>query len=271
MTKGKFANGVFAAILIVLLTLVFFFFLLSLGNVVWRGLPNVVENFLHPEIQYAIKLSVLTSVLATCICFFFALPAAYALERMTIPGKRFINIILNIPISLPPLVSGVALLLLFAYTFVGDILKFFGIEFIFSIKGIVLAQFFITTPYMIRILRTTFAGLDPRYEFVARTLGLNRFQAFARVTVPLCKNGIVSSIIVSWSRAIGEFGCSLMVAGATRMKTETLPVAIYLNMSVGNLDTAMSAAICLVIISCVTMFVFETVTCKGEKGHGVRS
>ena len=166
---------------------------------------------------------------------------------------------INIPISLPPLVSGVALLLLFGTTRFGQALAAQGLNFIFSVKGIVLAQIFIITPYMVRILRSTFADINPRLEFVARTLGCSQWQAFYKVTLPLAKGGIIAGMVISWSRAIGEFGCALMVAGATRMATETLPVALYLNMSIGNLEMAMAAATCLIIISLISLFIFEIV------------
>ena len=189
--------------------------------------------------------------------YIFAIPAAYGLERFTFPGKRIVNVIINIPLSLPPLVSGVALLLLFGTTSFGQSLAEHGLRFIFSVNGIILAQFFIITPYMIRILKSTIADINPRLEFVARTLGCSQWQAFYRITLPLAKNGIIAGLIISWSRAIGEFGCTLMVAGATRMVTETLPIALFLSMSIGDLQTAMSAATCLIIISLVSLMAFE--------------
>lgn len=257
--SNAISNKVFQGFIVLVTLVLFLFFLTALGNIVWKGLGGILESISGEEIQFAIRLSILTSITSTFICLAFAIPVAYGLERFKIPGRKIINVVLNIPISLPPLVSGVALLLLFATTPFGAILAERGLNFVFSVNGIILAQFFIITPYMIRILQTAFAEIDPRLEFVARTLGCTQWQAFYKITLPNAKNGIIAGLVISWSRAIGEFGCTLMVAGATRMVTETLPVALYLNMSIGNLETAMGAATCLIIISIISLFIFELV------------
>jgi len=257
--SGIIGNNFFQAILIFIVMILFVFFLAALANVVWKGLASLSESIASQEIQFAVRLSILTSITSMLICLAFALPAAYALERFNIPGRKFINVILNIPLSLPPLVSGVALLLLFAATPFGSALAEHGLKFVFSVNGIILAQFFIITPYMIRVLKASFADIDPRLEFVARTLGCSQWQAFYKITLPIAKNGIIAGLVISWSRAIGEFGCALMVAGATRMVTETLPVALYLNMSIGNLEMAMASATCLIVISIISLFIFEMV------------
>lgn len=252
-------NRIFQGIILLFILIIFVFFFSALANIIWKGLGGFVESVASTEIRFAIRLSLFTSVTAALICFFFALPVAYGLERLPIPGRKLINVVINIPISLPPLVSGVALLLLFGTTRFGQALAEQGLNFVFSVKGIVLAQIFIITPYMVRILRSTLADINPRLEFVARTLGCSQWQAFYKVTLPLAKNGIIAGLVISWSRAIGEFGCALMVAGATRMVTETLPVALYLNMSIGNLEMAMAAATCLIIISLISLFIFEII------------
>ncbi|HHW61024.1 MAG TPA: ABC transporter permease subunit [Syntrophomonadaceae bacterium] len=229
----------------------------ALVNVIWKGLGSLAASLATEEIQFAIRLSFFTSITSTLICILFAVPVAYGLERLNIPGHRFISVILEVPLSLPPIVCGVALLLLLGNTEAGRALAEHGLKFVFSVKGIILAQFFIITPYMIRVLKSTMADISPRLEFVARTLGCSQWQAFTRVTLPLARNGIIAGLVICWARAMGEFGCSLMLAGATRMKTETLPIALFLNMSVGNLEMAMASATCLIIISLVALLLFE--------------
>lgn len=263
-------NKIFQSIIFIVIFVLFVFFLSALANIVWKGLGGIVQSIASPEIQFAIRLSLLTSVTSTLICLIFAVPVAYGLERLRIPGRKFISVILNIPLSLPPLVSGVALLLLFAATPFGAVLAEHGLRFVFSVNGIILAQFFIITPYMIRVLKSTFADIDPRLEFVARTLGCSQWQAFYKITLPIAKNGIIAGLVISWSRAIGEFGCALMVAGATRMVTETLPVALYLNMSIGNLEMAMASATCLIVISIISLFVFEMAGAKQSQSFRIK-
>ncbi|MGI5878976.1 MAG: ABC transporter permease [Syntrophomonadaceae bacterium] len=255
-------NRLFQGFIILVIMILSAFIFSALANIVWKGMGGLAQSIVSPEIQFAIRLSLFTSFTSTIICILFALPVAYGLERFKIPGRKLINVILDIPLSLPPLVSGVALLLLFGTTRFGAVLAEHGLRFIFSVNGIILAQFFIITPYMIRVLQSTIADINPRLEFVARTLGCSQWQAFYKITLPLAKNGIIAGLVISWARAIGEFGCALMVAGATRMVTETLPIALYLNMSVGNLEMAMAAATCLIIISFISLFIFEMVGVK---------
>ncbi len=252
-------NRLFQALLVFFIFVLFAFVFSALAHIVWKGLAGMAQSIASKEIQFAIRLSLFTSFTSTLICVFFAIPVAYGLERFNFPGRRLVSVILDIPLSLPPLVCGVALLLLLGTTSFGQSLAEHGLRFIFSVNGIILAQFFIITPYMVRVLKSTIADINPRLEFVARTLGCSQWQAFYKITLPLAKNGIIAGLVISWARAIGEFGCTLMVAGATRMVTETLPVALYLNMSIGNLEMAMASATCLIIISLISLFVFEIV------------
>jgi molybdate transport system permease protein len=253
----KLKNRLFQGLVVLIIFILFIFILAALANIIWKGSAGLAASIASEEIRFAIRLSLLTSITSTLICLVLALPVAYGLERFQFFGRGFINVLLDLPLSLPPLVSGVALLLLFGNTEFGRVLAEKGLKFVFSVNGVILAQFFIIVPYMVRVLRSTFADINPRLEFVARTLGCSQWQAFYQITIPLARNGIIAGLVISWARAIGEFGCALMVAGATRMKTETLPVALFLNMSVGNLDMAMAAATCLIIISVTALLIFE--------------
>jgi molybdate transport system permease protein len=250
-------NQIFQGVLVTIIFLLLLLVFSAIVNVVWKGAGGLAVSLATEEIQFAIRLSFFTSITSTLICILFAIPVAYGLERLKIPGRNLISTILDLPMSLPPLVSGVALLLLLGNTEVGRSLAEHGLKFVFSVKGIILAQFFIITPYMIRVLKSTMADISPRLEFVARTLGCSQWQAFIRVTLPLARNGILAGLVICWARAIGEFGCSLMLAGATRMKTETLPIALFLNMSVGDLEMAMASATCLIAISLMALLIFE--------------
>lgn len=246
---------IFLAIFIILLMALI---VSAVSNVIIRGIAGMKESITSPEIIFSIKLSLFTSVISTTLCIIFAVPIAYGMERLNIPGKKVINTILDIPLALPPIVSGVALLLLFGATEFGRSLAALGLKFVFDIKGIILAQFFVNISYMIRILKSTIADINPRLEFVGRTLGCSQFQAFFKITLPLAKNGLIAGMVITWARALGEFGAALMLAGATRMKTETLPVSLFLNMSTGDIKLAMASATIIISISIISLFVFET-------------
>jgi molybdate transport system permease protein len=234
------------------------FIVTLLTGVVTHTTPQaLVESLFSGEIQFAIRLSLITSVISTVFCIIVSVPAAYALARYDFWGKNILNTILDAPLALPPLVAGVGLLILFGTTSFGKALAEAGIKFVFTPKGIVLAQFFVNMPFMFRVLRSTFQGINPRYEYVAQTLGSTESGAFWRVTLPMSKNGLMAGSIITWCRGIGEFGAALMVAGATRLLTETLPISLYLNMSCGELPLAIAAATILIMISLVSLFIFE--------------
>ena len=224
----------------------------------------LLSSIASREIQFAIKLSLLTSFISTLMCIMVSIPASYALVRYNFYGKTMINTIVDLPLALPPLVAGVGLLLLFGTTSFGTWLADIGLTFVFTPLGIIIAQFTVNISFMLRIMRSTFEGISPRYEYVAQTLGCTPTQAFLRTTLPMSKNGLLAGGIITWSKGIGEFGAALMVAGATRMKTETLPISLYLNMSCGDLDLAMSAAIILIIISIISLYIFER---RGDVVH----
>jgi molybdate transport system permease protein len=222
----------------------------------------LLDSLKSPEILFAIRMSLITSVISTLMCIVISVPVAYAMARYDFWGKTFLNTILDAPLALPPLVAGVGLLIIFGTTGFGKWLADAGLRFVFTPAGIVIAQFFVNVPFMFRVLRSTFEGINPRYEHVARTLGCTDAAFFRRVTLPMARNGLVAGAIITWCRGIGEFGAALMVAGATRMKTETLPISLYLNMSCGDLDLAIAAATILIVISLVSLYVFEKLSGK---------
>ncbi|NPV51277.1 MAG: molybdate ABC transporter permease subunit [Candidatus Methanofastidiosum sp.] len=220
----------------------------------WNAL---LSSLFGEEIQFAIKLSLITSAVSTLLCIAVSIPVAYSIARYKFPGKIIVNTILDVPLALPPLVAGVGLLIFFGTTSFGKTLSEQGLALVFTPLGIIVAQFFVNVPYMFRILRGTFEGINPRYEHVSKTLGCTDGQTFWKVTLPMAKNGILAGSVITWSKGIGEFGAALMIAGATRMQTETLPISLYLNMSCGELNLAIASATILIIISLISLFIFE--------------
>jgi len=208
------------------------------------------------EVRFALGLSFGASMTAVLLAMLVAVPAAYSLARYEFPAKGLIDTLIDLPIVLPPLVAGVGLLILLG-PMLGNSLARLGLRFVFTPLGVVMAQFFVATPFAIRSLRATFEGIDPRYEFVAQTLGLSQAEAFRQVTLRMARRGLMASAVMSWSRAIGEFGATVMLAGATRFRTETLPSAIFLSMSTAEMDTALATAIIMVLLSLITLAAFK--------------
>ena len=243
------------------LTAIVFFTIsiLLIGLVLFCPLPALAACLASPEIQFAIMLSLVTSVVSTAVCVVFAIPVAYALARYEFTGKRVATLALTLPLTLPPLVAGIALLIFFGTTPWGKALEQAGFAVVFTPLGIIVAEVFVNIPYMIRILRSAFSTINPRYEYVAKTLGCTDNSAFLQVTLPMSRSGLLAGAVITWSKAMGEFGAVLMVAGATMMRTETLPIALYLNISTGDLNLAVAAATILILISLITLCVVEVV------------
>jgi len=228
-----------------------------LGLILYSPLPALNASLASPEIRFAILLSLATSAISTIICIVIAIPVAYALARYQFFGKRIATLALTIPLTLPPLVAGIALLLFFGTTPWGKALETIGFAVIFTPLGIIVAEVFVNIPYMIRILRSAFSTINPRYEYVAKTLGCTDASAFFQVTLPMARHGLLAGTVITWSKAMGEFGAVLMLAGATTMKTETLPIALYLNISTGDLNLAVAAATILILISLIALCAVE--------------
>lgn len=250
-------NKNFSYLLILTLLVVLIFTFTPLALLVGRGVSNIGRCIQSKEILFSIKLSLITSIISTFICLVFSLPAAYSLARTKLKFKKLVSILIFLPMSLPHIISGVALLLFLGNLGIGGILSKFGIDFVFTQKGIVAAQVFVNFPFMVNILKTAIEESGYKMEFIARTLGCNRWQTFIYITIPLIKNSLLSSLIITWSRALGEFGAVIMLAGATRMKTEVIPTAIFMNMSTGDLDIAIGTATILIFISIISMIIVE--------------
>ncbi len=210
-------------------------------------LTGVLETLVCPEIRFALWLSLLTSGAATMIAVLLGVPTGHFLARQVFRGKILIDTLIDLPMTMTPLVAGVGLLFLLGSDTVRHCLDQLGIELLFTPWGAVLAQVLIAAPIMTRTSRAAFAAIDSRYEQAAETLGLRPGQVFRQVALPMARPVLLSGVVLCWARAVGEFGATLMVAGATRFKTETLPIAVYLNISSGELGIALVCAWLLIM------------------------
>lgn len=216
------------------------------------GIVHLGEAVTSEEVLFSLRLSFVTSTISTIICLVIALPASYAFTHFKLPAKRVIEILLELTLSLPYILLGFALLIIFSSPF-GKELKELGFAVVFQPTGIVFAQLIVNLPFALRMVRTALMQVNPRVEFVAKTLGATRWEVFRTVILPLCRNSIISTFVLTWARGMGEFGATLMLVGVTRMKTETLPGSIYLSISSGNTDTAMATAIIMLMVSALTL------------------
>ncbi|HZJ85027.1 MAG TPA: ABC transporter permease [Syntrophomonadaceae bacterium] len=249
--------------LVFALTSLFFIGVIA-GLISYSDLATIRNVLGQAEFRYAIKFTLLTSITATIFAVIVALPCGYILSRYDMPGKVILDTLVDIPIILPPLVSGIALLIFFGPVF-GDSLAKIGVNVVFSKLGVVVAQWFVATPYAIRTFQQAFNSIDPRMEKVAKTLGYSPTQVFLKVTIPLAKMALIGGVMMSWARALGEFGATAMLAGITRMKTETLSVAIFLNMSIGDMDFAIATAVVMLCLALLLLVFVKTLIKNGVR------
>ncbi len=223
-------------------------------TIVAGGITHLGEAVSSEEVLFSLRMSVVTSTISTSLCLVLAMPTAYALTRTNMPFKRAAETLMQLTLSLPYILLGFALLLMFSSP-AGKALKDIGFAVVFQPTGIVFAQLIVNLPFSIRMVRTAFGDVNPRMEFVAKTLGASSFEAFRTVILPVCRNSIISTFVLTWARGMGEFGATLMLVGVTRMRTETLPGSVYLSLSTGNTDTAMATAMIMLIVSAITLVI----------------
>jgi molybdate transport system permease protein len=248
----------FKIIFIVITLFITLLLMMSIGSLFMvPELKDVWHNLWSEEMRFSLKLSMITGLISTVLVMFFALPIGYTLSRFNFMGKGFIKTIIDLPVAFPELVLGLCLLLLFGNNIIAGLLEKIGLKFVFTKQGVVAAQFFTALPYASRIMKSTFDYIDPRMEFISRSLGYSRFETFLNVSAPLAKNGILASTVISFARCIGTFGTVLILAGGSYMKTEILPVTLYLNISYGNMGMALTSGIVLMLVSFVAIYVFE--------------
>ncbi|NPA69224.1 MAG: ABC transporter permease subunit [Crenarchaeota archaeon] len=218
---------------------------------------EIIESLRSSEMMFSLKLTLISALISTILVMIVGTPAAYALARFSFPGKKIIMTILDLPIAMPEVVLGLALLLLFGKTPLGTFLKYLGIRVVFTKIGVVVAEFFTALPYAMRTLYSTFETISARYELVARSLGYGAFETFMKITLPMARSGIIAALVIAFARSVGTFGTVLILAGGTYMVTETLPVTLYLNMSYGNLGMAITSGLLLLGVSFITIYMVE--------------
>jgi molybdate transport system permease protein len=207
--------------------------------------PLFLKTLLSKRTLFSLRLSLIMATSATALSVFFAVPAAYALSRYKFLGREVIDTILELPMIVSPVALG-ALVLIFFNTPVGGFLQQNGVHVVFTVYGILLAQFITTVGVATRLIKAAMDEIPARYEEAAKTLGASPARAFFTITLPLSKQGIIASSILTWAKALGEFGATITVAGSMAMKTETLPVAIFMRLASADIEG--TAVLVLILI-----------------------
>jgi molybdate transport system permease protein len=217
----------------------------------WTTLP---QRLTEPGVLAALRLSLLTATLATVVCLLLGVPLAWLLARARFPGRRLVRALVTVPLVLPPVVGGVALLLVFGRRgLVGEWLDAtFGFSLPFTTAGVVVAEAFVAMPFLVISVEGALRGADSRFEEAAATLGASRWTAFRRVTLPLIGPGVAAGAVLCWARALGEFGATITFAGNFPGRTQTMPLAVYLALE-QDLDAAIVLSLVLLVVSVVIL------------------
>jgi len=226
------------------------FLLLPFLALVLRSTPGqLVARLGDPVVQEALRLSLLTSLSATLLVVVLGLPMAYVLATRRFPGKRVVEVLVDLPMVLPPTVAGFALLLAFGRMgLLGGTLGAFGVSLPFTTAGVVLAQVFMAFPFFVGPARAGFAAVDRRLLEAAATLRASEAHTFFRVVLPLAAPSLVAGMAMSGARSLGEFGATITFAGNLPGSTQTMPLAVYVALQ-SDLDAALVLSVLLVVMA----------------------
>lgn len=237
--------------------------LLAMGTrIEWSNFWGLITS---PSSRTALVLSLQTASVSTLLCVLFGVPMAIVLARGAFRGQTFLRSLVLLPMVLPPVVGGIALL----YTFgrrglIGRYLEVFGMNIAFSTTAVVLAQTFVALPFLVVSLEGTLRTYGRKYEVVAATLGASPSMALRQVTLPLVVPGLISAAILSFARALGEFGATITFAGSLEGVTRTLPLEIYLQ-RVKDPQAAIALSLLLVAVSVVVTIATTAISRRAQR------
>ena len=222
-----------------------FFVLPLLGLLLRTPWASAWALLTSSEALTALRLSLIASLSATAIALLLGVPLAWVYARVTFPGRAILRALTVLPMVLPPVVGGVALLLAFGRRGLlgGWLADAFGIHLPFTTAGAILAETFVAMPFLVITVEAGLRSMDTRFEDAARTLGARRWTVLWRVTLPLVRPSLVAGAVLCWARALGEFGATITFAGNFPGRTQTMPLAVYL-----ALETSPQSAIVLSLV-----------------------
>ncbi|MEY9213946.1 molybdate ABC transporter permease subunit [Thermobifida halotolerans] len=223
------------------------------GLLVRAPWPTLGTRLVSPEVRDALGLSLVTATAATAVSLLLGVPLAWLLARTAFPGRRVARALVTVPLVLPPVVGGVALLLVLGRNGVvgRHLYEWTGYSLPFTPAGVVVAQVFVAMPFLVISVEGALRGVDRRYEEAAATLGATRWTVFRRVTLPTVAPGVLAGAVLCWSRALGEFGATIMFAGNFPGRTQTMPLAVYLAMQ----ESPESAIVLSLVLLAVSLLI----------------
>ena len=244
------------------------FILIPVIALLLRASPGeILSNLQNEQIHQAIRLSLATSGITVLLTILFGTPVAYYLSHPHYRLHGLVDTLVDLPTVLPPAVAGVALLMAFGRRgLVGSWLLPFGVEIPFTPAAVVMAQLFIAAPLYIKTAAIGFSGIDCELKRAAALDGANRWQTFRYVMVPIGVNALLSGSALTWARALGEFGATIIFAGNFPGRTQTMPLAIYIGFEI-DLNVALTLAVILIGISFAVLILLKLVLNQRRRGE----
>ena len=234
------------------------FLLVPIVAIISRVRPeDLAANLANPEVGKAIWLSLTTTAASTALGLLLGTPLAYLLARRRFRGHGLLDTLVDLPMVLPPSVAGIALLLAFGRRgVIGAWLDDAGISIAFTSVAVVLAQTFVAAPFYIKTAVAGFDGVERELEQAAMVDGGGPWQVFTRITLPLCWPVLLGGLVMTWARALGEFGATIIFAGNFPGRTQTMPLAIYLGFEL-DLSLALTLSVILLVVSYLVLFIVK--------------
>lgn len=226
------------------------------AGLVWVAVSDDLGTYLRdPAVHEAVRLSLVTTAISMVVIVVTGMPLAYVLARWRFPGHALVQLFVDLPIVLPPMVAGIAMLEVFGRNgWLGGPLAFFGVSLPFTTAAVVLSQVFVAGPFFVRAARVGFADVDPAIREACYVDGASEVQLFGHVMVPVAQRALLSGLVLSWARALGEFGATIFFAGNREGVTQTMPLAIFIGFE-SNLSLAVGLSFVLLVTSVVVLMV----------------
>ncbi len=224
----------------------------------------LARHLASPLAARALWLTIRTTLVATALTLAFGTPLAYLLARVRFRGREIVDTLVDLPVTIPPVVAGVALLIAFGRrSLIGRQLDALGVPISFTTIAVVMAQVFIASPFYVKAARAGFEAVDPRLEAAARTLGASPWRVFWTVTVPLARPALVSGTALAWARALSEFGATMMFAGNFPGRTQTLTLAVMTALE-SDLDTAIAVSTLALALAALALLAAKAAATRWE-------
>lgn len=221
------------------------------------SLTDLLANLNQTQVVKAVNLSLLTSVMSTAVAWVAGTPVAYLLSQRRFRFHRLLDTLIDLPTVLPPAVAGVALLMAFGRRgLFGVWLEMLDIQIPFTIIAVVMAQTFLAAPFYVKAAAIGFSAIDPELKQAAALDGANRWQIFRHIILPLSWTALLSGSVMTWARALGEFGATIIFAGNFPGRTQTMPLAIYVGFEI-DMNVALTLAIILISFSFLTLVIVK--------------